>query len=284
MRALSEHDGPPTPAATSSGRSTSATSAPCRRCQWSSSTSSRHPVEPGATTSSPCRLHGLLPASPRGPHEVRHARRPHTVQEETPRPARLRVSAAGAPRPNHGLPASGAWRPAFRAFRGFRIAGEVTPRDINAGLGGRCRGAAEDNQNRGVFAAAAPMALRAAALAEVRQIGNRKDPSADRQGRPGQLERDRERLLDGIVRGIEVANRARPNWQVRTATARERHTRSNSALQAVDMHQGTDLDHPAEPSRRAASSNLEDRVETLRLEQVEAAKDLLGIRKGAVGD
>ncbi len=56
MRALSEHDGPPTPAATSSGRSTSATSAPCRRCQWSSSTSSRHPVEPGATTSSPCLL------------------------------------------------------------------------------------------------------------------------------------------------------------------------------------------------------------------------------------
>jgi hypothetical protein len=49
--------------------------------------SSRRPVEPGATTSSACRLHGLLPASPRGPHEVRHARRPHTLQEETPRPA-----------------------------------------------------------------------------------------------------------------------------------------------------------------------------------------------------
>ena len=29
----------------------------------------------------------VLPASPRGPHEVRHARRPHTLQEETPRPA-----------------------------------------------------------------------------------------------------------------------------------------------------------------------------------------------------
>jgi hypothetical protein len=30
------------------------------------------PVEPRATTSSACLLHGLLHASPGGPHEVRH--------------------------------------------------------------------------------------------------------------------------------------------------------------------------------------------------------------------
>lgn len=78
--------------------------------------------------------------------------------------------------------------------------------------------------------------------------------------------------------------RSPPGWPARASTARERHARSNGTFQAVDMHQRTDLYHPAEPSRRAASSNLEHRVETLRLEQVEAAKDLLGIRKGAVGD
>jgi hypothetical protein len=32
-----------------------------------------------------------LPASPQGPRELRHARRPHTVEEETSRPARLLV-------------------------------------------------------------------------------------------------------------------------------------------------------------------------------------------------
>lgn len=86
----------------------------------------------------------------------------------------------GDTKPGH--PAAMAVLPC-RASRGFRIAGEVTPRDINAGLGGRCRGAAQDNQTRGVFAAAAPMALRAAALAEVRQIGRPcKHPSRFRWG------------------------------------------------------------------------------------------------------
>jgi hypothetical protein len=37
------------------------------------------PSSPARRPESPCRLHGLLPASPRGPHEVRHARRPHTL-------------------------------------------------------------------------------------------------------------------------------------------------------------------------------------------------------------
>jgi hypothetical protein len=53
------------------------------------------PSSPARRPESPCRLHGLLPASPRGPHEVRHARRPHTVQEETSRPARLLVVPSG---------------------------------------------------------------------------------------------------------------------------------------------------------------------------------------------
>jgi hypothetical protein len=41
---------------------------------WSSSTSSRRPVEPGATTSSACRLHGLLRESPGQPGEPRRVR------------------------------------------------------------------------------------------------------------------------------------------------------------------------------------------------------------------
>ena len=55
-------------AATQSGGSISAS---CRRRQWLSSTSSWDPSSP-ATTSSACLLHGLLHASPGGPHEVRH--------------------------------------------------------------------------------------------------------------------------------------------------------------------------------------------------------------------
>jgi hypothetical protein len=47
-----------------------------REAAWSSSTSSQRPVERGATTRSPCLLHGLLPASVRGPRHLRHARRP----------------------------------------------------------------------------------------------------------------------------------------------------------------------------------------------------------------
>ena len=61
---------------------------------WSSSTSSRRPVELGATTWSACLLHGLLPASPQGPRELRHARRPQTVEEEKARPTRLLVVAS----------------------------------------------------------------------------------------------------------------------------------------------------------------------------------------------
>ena len=51
----------------------------------------------GATTRSPCRLHGLLPASPHGPRELRHARRPRTVEEERARPTRLLVVAGRHP-------------------------------------------------------------------------------------------------------------------------------------------------------------------------------------------
>jgi hypothetical protein len=43
----------------------------------------------GATTSSPCLLHGLLPASPQGPRKLRHARRPQTVERGQARPIRL---------------------------------------------------------------------------------------------------------------------------------------------------------------------------------------------------
>ena len=68
-------------------------SASCRRRQWSSSTSSRLPVELGATTWSACLLHGLLPASPQGPRERRHARRPHTAEEDKARQTRLVVVA-----------------------------------------------------------------------------------------------------------------------------------------------------------------------------------------------
>jgi hypothetical protein len=87
---------------------------------WPSSTSSRRPIEPGATTRSPCRLHGLLPASPRGPREVRHARRPHTLQAETPRPAPPRRPQQARHDRTMGCPQwgeGGAWRPAFRAER-----------------------------------------------------------------------------------------------------------------------------------------------------------------------
>jgi hypothetical protein len=64
---------------------------------WSCSTGSRRPVDPAATTSSSCRLHGLLPASPHGPRELRHARRPHTVEERdsTDIPARRSGQASG---------------------------------------------------------------------------------------------------------------------------------------------------------------------------------------------
>jgi hypothetical protein len=67
------------------------------KAPWSSSTSSRRPVELGATTRSPCRLHGSLPASPHGPRELRHARRPNTVEEQdsTDIPARRSGQALG---------------------------------------------------------------------------------------------------------------------------------------------------------------------------------------------
>ena len=53
----------------------------------------RGPLRPRAMTRSPCLLHGLLPASPQGPHELRHARRPHAVEEAKARPTRLLVVA-----------------------------------------------------------------------------------------------------------------------------------------------------------------------------------------------
>jgi len=64
------------------------------------SASARHAFGVGATPRSPCRLHGLLPASPRGPHEVRHARRPHTVAEQgsSDIPARRSGQASGGRR------------------------------------------------------------------------------------------------------------------------------------------------------------------------------------------
>jgi hypothetical protein len=46
-------------------------------------------ISEAPTTTSPCLLHGLLPASPQGPRELRHTRRPHTVEEEKARPPRL---------------------------------------------------------------------------------------------------------------------------------------------------------------------------------------------------
>ena len=72
MRSLRQDDGPPTPAATSSGCSTSAS---CQRRRWSSSTSTPRPVELGATTRSPCLLHGLLRVSRGGPSDRVSARR-----------------------------------------------------------------------------------------------------------------------------------------------------------------------------------------------------------------
>jgi hypothetical protein len=75
---------------------------------------------PMVVLNSPCRLHGLLPASSQGPHELRHARRPHTLQEETPRPAPLRRPQQARHDRTMGCPQwgeNGAWRPAFRAER-----------------------------------------------------------------------------------------------------------------------------------------------------------------------
>jgi hypothetical protein len=48
-------------------------------------------IRQGTTTTSACPLHGLLPASPQGPRERRHARRPHTAEEDKARPTRLLV-------------------------------------------------------------------------------------------------------------------------------------------------------------------------------------------------
>ena len=90
-----------------------------------------------ATTRSPCRLHGLLPASPRGPHEVRHARRPRTLQEETPRPAPPRRPPQARHDRTMGCPQwgeSGAWRPGFRALRAFTPTGTKYPGASKAGL------------------------------------------------------------------------------------------------------------------------------------------------------
>jgi hypothetical protein len=72
---------------------------------------------------------------------------------------------------------------------------------------------------------------------------------------PGSLSASRSppgRLLSKIELA-DVADRLASTRRHRT----QRHARSNSTLQAADMHQRTDLYHPAEPSRRAASSNLE---------------------------
>jgi hypothetical protein len=59
------------------------------------SASARHAFGVGATTRSPCLLHGLLPASPHGPRELRHARRPHTVEERDSTDIPARGSGAG---------------------------------------------------------------------------------------------------------------------------------------------------------------------------------------------
>jgi hypothetical protein len=49
------------------------------------------------TNTTACLLHGLLPASPQGPRERRHARRPHTAEEDKARPTRLLVVANSRP-------------------------------------------------------------------------------------------------------------------------------------------------------------------------------------------
>jgi hypothetical protein len=110
-----------------------------------SSGTARGPVEPdiamvgrsqpaGTTARRPRRLAyymGLLPASPRGPHEVRHARRRHTLQEETPRPAPPRRPQQARHDRTRGCPQrgeSGAWRPAFRATQGKQPSSLTYPR------------------------------------------------------------------------------------------------------------------------------------------------------------
>ena len=121
IRALTR--APSTTAADGQPRRARARSAPGAagrvRRRRSSTASARHAVV-SATTRSPCRLHGLSAASPRGPHEVRHARRPHTRQEETPRPAPPRRPQQARHDRTMGCPQwgeSSAWRPAFRAKR-----------------------------------------------------------------------------------------------------------------------------------------------------------------------
>jgi hypothetical protein len=78
-----EHNGRRRPATTCSG-STSAPGAVDRiRRRRSSSATARHALV-GATTRSPCLLHGLLRASPEGSREVRHA--PVSVADQNSRP------------------------------------------------------------------------------------------------------------------------------------------------------------------------------------------------------
>jgi hypothetical protein len=55
------------------------------------------PVAHDWGSSTACLLHGVLPASPQGPRELRHARRPHTVEEAVARPTRLLVVAGRRP-------------------------------------------------------------------------------------------------------------------------------------------------------------------------------------------
>jgi hypothetical protein len=87
-----EHTGRQRPATKCSGSTSAPRAAGRVRRRRSSSASARHAAV-SATTRSPCRLHGLLPASPQGPRERRHARRPHTAEEDKARPTHLLVVA-----------------------------------------------------------------------------------------------------------------------------------------------------------------------------------------------
>jgi hypothetical protein len=64
----------------------------------------------------------LLPTSPQGPRELRHARRPHTVEEEKARPTRLllvagrRLAGAG---PDVRVSSDSALRPVVRTAPGL---------------------------------------------------------------------------------------------------------------------------------------------------------------------
>ena len=140
----------------------------------------------------------------------------------------------------------------------------------------------------GVFLVLLAAAVRVRAAAGGHQSGRRAGGSRSEGQRRGRQEAagrepwpalgsDRERLLRGLPRQGRSRRGSRSGWPGRAPTPPGRPART-----ALSLHQRPHFDRAAHASRGNPRRQLERPIEVVRLEQVEAAENLLRVRERPV--